>query len=72
MQRKVPLAHWVSGFTIMPRKPPSYFPGLLNKIQGLSKTAKKNPGLFQDVETLERAVLSESLTHFNLRLAWSS
>ena len=24
------------------------------------------------METLERAVLSESLTHFNLRLAWSN
>ena len=27
------------------------FPGLINKIQGLSRTAK-NPGLFQDVATL--------------------
>ena len=56
---------------LRPGKPSSYFPGLLNKIQGLSKTAKKSRA-FQDVETLERAVLSESLTHFNLRLAWSS
>ena len=33
------------------------FPGLTNKIQGLSRTAKKIqdfPGLFQDVATLER------------------
>ena len=31
------------------------FPGLTNKIQGLSRTfqdSKKNPGLFQDVATL--------------------
>ena len=29
------------------------FPGLINEIQGLSRTAKKNPGLFQDVATLD-------------------
>jgi len=28
------------------------FPGLINKIQGLFRTAKKNPGLSKDAATL--------------------
>ena len=51
MQRKVPLVAFYHSLGVAlqlcPGKPSSYFPGLLNKIQGLSKTAKKNPGLFR-------------------------
>ena len=39
------------------------FPGLTNKIQGLSRTfqdSKKNPGLFQDVATLSNGILNST------------
>ena len=39
-----------------------HFPGLKNKIQGLSRTIqdnKKNPGLFQDVATLLVVIIKE-------------
>ena len=49
-------------------KPSKYFPGLMNKIQGLSRTfqnRKKNPGLFQDVATLD--IISYFLSRLDLK-----
>ena len=56
----------------MPRKTFKLFSRTFKQNSRTFQDSKKNPGLFQNVETLERAVLSESLTHFNLRFAWSS
>ena len=56
---KVPVIIKTNNFTLCPGKLRenliNIFPGLTNKIQGLSRTAKKIkdfPGLFQDVATL--------------------
>ena len=59
---KVPVIVKKNNFTFCPGKSRENsinifqdFPGLTNKIQGLSRTfqdTKKNPGLFQDVATL--------------------
>ena len=56
---KVPVSQRQKKFTFCPGKSrenyPNFlqdFPGLINKIQGLSRTEKKNPGLFQNVATL--------------------
>ena len=63
---KVPVIIKKKNFTFCPGKSRENsinifqdFPGLTNKIQGLSRTAKKIqdfPGLFQDVATLIKAV----------------
>ena len=52
---KVPVIVKKNNFTFCPGNIFQDFPGLTNKIQGLSRTAKKIqdfPGLFQDVATL--------------------